>query len=220
MRRWIAAALVALAVMATSALPARSQGYFPGVPIIPLGYCTLSSSQLASAVGLSVCTSSAFTGTGSGTTLTASSVTGAIGLGQTVAGTGVPTGTTIVSQLTGSGGCAPVGTSTCVANGAGTYQTSLPTTSNGASLTSGGIPIATPTTPAANTALLEADTANIRFRDDNGAPTSALGIFLVGTSSNNVPNQTFYSGTLSKLQFIAATGSPVLHVAFYGAFRQ
>jgi hypothetical protein len=60
-----------------------------------------------------------FTGTGSGTTMTASAVTGTIGVGDTITGTGVPGGTTIVAQLTGTPG------------GAGTYQTSGATTSSG-----------------------------------------------------------------------------------------
>lgn len=64
-----------------------------------------------------------FTGTGSGTDLTASSVTGVIGIGDVVTGTGVPGGTTIVSQTSGTPG------------GAGVYVTSNATTSSGASLT-------------------------------------------------------------------------------------
>lgn len=64
-----------------------------------------------------------FTGTGSGTTLTAASVTGTIYATDVLSGTGVPAGTTIVKQLTGTPG------------GAGTYQTSAATTSSGASLT-------------------------------------------------------------------------------------
>ena len=63
-----------------------------------------------------------FTGTGAGTTLTASGVTGTIAIGDVITGTGVPTGTTIVSQISGTPG------------GAGNYQTSLATTSAGASL--------------------------------------------------------------------------------------
>lgn len=66
-----------------------------------------------------------FTGTGSGTTLTASGVTGTIAAGETVLGTGVPANTTIVQQLTGTPG------------GAGTYETSNATTSSGNALTSG-----------------------------------------------------------------------------------
>ena len=49
-------------------------------------------------------------------------MTGIIAVGDVITGTGVPTGTTIVSQISGTPG------------GAGNYQTSLATTSAGASL--------------------------------------------------------------------------------------
>lgn len=65
-----------------------------------------------------------FTGTGSGTNLTASAVTGEIKPGDRINGTGVPAGTNIVSQSSGTPG------------GAGVYVTSAATTSSGASLTS------------------------------------------------------------------------------------
>lgn len=45
-----------------------------------------------------------FTGSISGTTLTASAVTGTIVIGGTLTGSGVPTGTTIAGKLTGTGG--------------------------------------------------------------------------------------------------------------------
>jgi hypothetical protein len=64
-----------------------------------------------------------FTGSGSGTSLTVSSVTGQIFLGDVVSGTGVPAGTTIVSQVSGTEG------------GAGVYVTSKATTASAASLT-------------------------------------------------------------------------------------
>lgn len=63
-----------------------------------------------------------FTGTGSGTNLTASAVTGTINIGDVISGTGVPAGTTIASQTSGTTG------------GAGVYVTSGATTSSGASL--------------------------------------------------------------------------------------
>lgn len=66
-----------------------------------------------------------FTGNGSGNNLTTSVVTGVIGIGDVIAGTGVPTGTTIQSQTAGTPG------------GAGVYVTSHPTTSSGAALTAG-----------------------------------------------------------------------------------
>lgn len=212
--------IAALAAIALANAPAKAQNVYPGGPVVPLGYCILSAAQLAASIGLSACVSANFTGTGSGANLTASAVTGAIRPGQTVTGTGVPTGTTILSQTSGAGGCAPVGAPGCAAFGAGVYVTSQPTTSSAAALISGGIPIATSTTPAANAALLEADTANIRFRDDGGIPTASVGIFLIGTSANSVQNQLFYTGTLSALQFIASGVSPILHVAFYQFYRQ
>jgi hypothetical protein len=73
---------------------------------------------------LSTVTPATFTGTGSSTNLTASSVTGYIQVGSTITGTGVPASTTIVSQTSG------------VPGGAGVYVTSGATTSTGASLTS------------------------------------------------------------------------------------
>ena len=65
-----------------------------------------------------------FTGTGAGTSLTTSAVTGVIHPGDSVTGTGVPALTTIVSQTSGATG------------GAGVYVTSNATTSAGSSLTS------------------------------------------------------------------------------------
>jgi len=68
-----------------------------------------------------------FTGTGSGTNLTVSAVTGVIGLDDVVTGTGVPANTTIVSQTSGTPG------------GAGVYVTNNATTSSGAALTTNGV---------------------------------------------------------------------------------
>lgn len=65
----------------------------------------------------------AFTATGAGTNLTTSAVTGLISVGDVVAGTGVPVGTTIISQTSGTPG------------GAGIYVTSGATTAIAASLT-------------------------------------------------------------------------------------
>lgn len=65
-----------------------------------------------------------FTGSGSGTNLTTSVVTGTIRPGDTLAGTGVPANTTIVSQTSGTPG------------GAGVYVTFGATTASTAALTS------------------------------------------------------------------------------------
>lgn len=67
-----------------------------------------------------------FTATGSGTNLTVSSVTGLISIGDTISGTGVPAGTTILSQTSGTTG------------GAGVYVTSQATTASAATVTSFG----------------------------------------------------------------------------------
>jgi hypothetical protein len=48
------------------------------------------------------------------------------------------------------------------------YVTSAATTSNSASLTSGGIPF------GATMVVLQAETANVRYRDDGGAPTATI----------------------------------------------
>lgn len=64
-----------------------------------------------------------FTGTQSGTNLTTTSVTGLISVGDTIAGTGVASGTKIVSQTSGTPG------------GAGVYVTSLSGTASSASCT-------------------------------------------------------------------------------------
>lgn len=186
----------ALAVLAESVgvhlgKRADAQTATPGLPLVPLGYCQLSAAQLAASIGLSSCVRALFTGTGSGTSLTTSAVTGIILSGDSVAGTGVPAGTTIVSQTSGTTG------------GAGVYVTSAATTSSGASLTSGGIP------SGARSAYIEAETAGVRYRDDGGAPTAAIGM-IIGSGTG-----IFYPGTLSALRFILQTGSPLVNVAFY-----
>jgi hypothetical protein len=63
-----------------------------------------------------------FTGTASGTTLTASAVTGTLAIGQILSGTGITAGTTIASFGTGTGG-------------AGTYILSASATSTAAAIT-------------------------------------------------------------------------------------
>ena len=184
---------VALAALfAVSSISARAQTV-PGQRMVPLGYCQLSAAQLAASIGLASCVRASFTGTGSGTNLTTTSVTGVIKAGDTVTGTGVPAGTTIVSQASGTAG------------GAGVYVTSAATTSSGASLTSGGIPT------GATSVFLQAETANVRYRDDGGAPTAAIGNLVVAGAGGQI----LYGGTFSALRFIAASGSPLLNVAFY-----
>jgi hypothetical protein len=169
--------------------PARAQVTVPGLPLVPLGYCQLAT--LTSSIGLASCVRGSFTGTGSGTNLTAASVTGVIKVGDTISGTGVTAGTTIVSQTSGTTG------------GAGVYVTSAATTSSGDSLTAGGIP------PLARSAYIQAEAQIVRYRDDGGAPTATVGMPIAAAGS------LYYAGTLSALRFIEATASGKINVLFY-----
>lgn len=175
---------------------ARAQGTVPGQFTIPLGYCQLSATQLESAIGLSSCVRASFTGSAgsNASQLVVTSVTGIIKIGDMVSGTGITAGTTIVSQVSGTTG------------GAGTYSLSATNTASSSSLTSGGIPV------GATMAFLQAETADIRYRDDGAAPTASIGSIVV----HNIPG-ILYTGTLTALQFIALSGSPLLDVSFYRA---
>jgi hypothetical protein len=191
MKRFLAA-LSFIGALTTSAL---GQGTVPGQFLVPLGSCQLSASQLGSAIKLSSCVRASFTATAGtpSTQLVVTSVAGVILIGdQIVSGTGLTAGSKIVSQISGTPG------------GAGTYLLDTANTASSASVTSGGIP------PGATMALLQAETADIRWRDDGAAPTTAIGAIIV---HGNPP--LFYTGTLSALQFIALSGSPLLDVAFY-----
>lgn len=84
---------------------------------------TVSAATGASATGSIGAT---FTATGSGVNLTTSAVTGLISIGDTISGVGVPVGTTIVSQTSGTIG------------GAGVYVTSVATTAAAATVTAFG----------------------------------------------------------------------------------
>lgn len=191
MLRIIAAAAIYLAATISS----MAQGQIQGMPIIPMGVCQIPAATLASAGGFSGCIGSSFTGSCSGSTLTASSVAGRIKIGHVLAGTGITAGTKVTGFGTGLGG-------------AGTYTVSLTCTSSSNSLTAAGVP-SDPQGNTPNYAIMFAETAPVRWRDDGGAPTAAIG--------PEVPAATYYgySGTMSALQFIAASGSPLLNVAFY-----
>ena len=62
----------------------------------------------------------------------------------------------------------------------------------------------------ATMAYLQAETANVRYRDDGVAPTASVGSLVLGGDPG-----IFYNGSLTTIRFIAASGSPVLDVAFY-----
>jgi hypothetical protein len=177
------------------ATPAAAQIFNSGLQAVQLGNSQLTAAQLASAIGLSSCTrSSITTATGSGTNLTVAGVSGIIKIGDTVVtGTGIPAGTTIKSQTSGTPG------------GAGVYVTSVATTIAGVAASFGGIP------PGATFVHLTAETANVRFRDDGGVPTTAIGDLIYFGAGGAI----WYSGALSNLQFIAQSGSPLLDIGFY-----
>lgn len=72
---------------------------------------------------------STFTATGTGTSLAVSALTGYLAVGDTIVGTGVPIGTTITAQVSGTTGAA------------GTYTTSVATTATAATVTSYGLTV-------------------------------------------------------------------------------
>ena len=187
-------AIMIVAALACAAA-ARAQTAVPALPLVPLGDCQIGSTSLGSATPLSKCVRASFTAS-AGTPanqLVVTSVTGIILPGdQIITGTGATAGTVVVSQISGTPG------------GAGTYLLSATNTTSSASVTTGGIP------PGATMAFLQAESADVRYRDDGGAPTTAIGNMVV----HGIPG-IFYVGTLAQLQFIGASGSPLLDIAFY-----
>lgn len=66
------------------------------------------------------------------------------------------------------------------------------------------------TVPSYSTsAVICAETANVRWRDDGTAPTTSVGMVLLA-------GQCFsYTGNLAVIKFIAQTDSPVLDISYY-----
>jgi hypothetical protein len=188
--------VLAIACWLSWVVSAASQGTVPGQFVVPLGFCQLGVTALTASVALSSCVSASFTasaGSPDATQLVVTSVTGFIRSGQIIiSGTGLTAGTVITGQISGTAG------------GAGTYQLSATNTASSAASTSGGIP------PGATMAYLDAEVAGVRYRDDGAAVTATVGS-LIATGNPGI----FYTGTLSALRFIAATGSPLLNVSFY-----
>jgi hypothetical protein len=159
---------------------------------VPMGFCPLA--NMSSATKLSSCQMATFIGTGSGNSITITSVTGLVLPGEVMAGTGVPAGTIIISQSSG------------VPGGAGVYVTSNPTTSNGASLTASGVPT------GATNAVICSYVQGVVYRDDQVSPTGTPGSGGQGISANQcIP----YNGTLANLQFIQQSAGALLGVSFY-----
>lgn len=61
----------------------------------------------------------------------------------------------------------------------------------------------------ANVALIQVDTAPVRWRDDGTNPTTTVGMQIASAGSLE------YWGTLSAIKLIAASGSPIANVSYY-----
>lgn len=159
----------------------------------PRGFCSMTLTGSATAPTPANCPVASFTGTGSGTTLTVTSVTGTIFPGAFLAGTGVPSGTYIASQVSGTTG------------GAGVYTTSNPTTSNSASLTTGY-------TQETNYAIICSTTQAVNYRDDGQAPTATPG---TGGQPIAAGSCIPYNGNFNLLQFIQQTSGAIVGISYY-----
>jgi hypothetical protein len=58
-------------------------------------------------------------------------------------------------------------------------------------------------------AVISAETANVRYRDDGTLPTASAGMPIVAGTTIT------YSGSLTAIKFIAESGSPVLDISYY-----
>ncbi len=68
-----------------------------------------------------------------------------------------------------------------------------------------------PSPPAgANVALLNAETGNVRWRDDGTAPTTTVGMLI---TKDGDPYE--YWGNLSSIKFINAGGAASLNISYY-----
>jgi hypothetical protein len=188
MRKFIVAAFVAF--MLWLPLPARAQ-FQTGLPLQALGVCQIATAGLNSQVNFSACVGASFTATCAGNVITASAVTGDINPGWPLSGTGITAGTFVASLGTGTGG-------------AGTYIASQTCTSSGASLTTVGPP------NGATAVLFQAETQNVRWRDDGGAPTTTVGMLMTTTAA-----PLMYSGPVANIRVISATAGAALDAAFY-----
>jgi hypothetical protein len=63
---------------------------------------------------------------------------------------------------------------------------------------------------SALSALIQAETSSVRWRDDGTAPTNNVGMLLTVNSALD------YDGDLGAIQFIDATANGVLNITYYG----
>jgi hypothetical protein len=66
----------------------------------------------------------------------------------------------------------------------------------------------------ARLAVMTVDSANVRWFDDGQNPTTAIGLLMIATTATLFPAPYQYSGDLAAIKFIAASGSPLINVAF------
>ena len=96
--------------------------------------------------------------------------------------------------------------------GYGQYNTTTPAFSLTTVPTTGNaLPTGTQQAGAA-LALLQAEGANIRWRDDGTVPTATIGTILY-VGADPYP----YSGDLNRIQFIQVAAGAILNVTYYGA---
>lgn len=61
----------------------------------------------------------------------------------------------------------------------------------------------------ATLAIVQAESQNVRYRDDGSNPTASVGMILAAGDS------LFYTGDFSAIKFIEVTGSAKLNITFY-----
>lgn len=155
---------------------------------------TAMNSALATEASFTGAFGAAFTGTSTGTSLAVTSVTGYLSPGDVVAGTGITTGTTVVSQSSGPAG------------GAGTYIMSVSGTASTASLTStSGIFVVSAV--ASGTLAVGQTLAGASV--PTGTIITALGTGATGTTGNYVTNLVTASFVKINSESMTTTPTPV-----------
>lgn len=142
---------------------------------------------------------SSFTGTGTGTSLVVTSVTGFISVGDIISGTGVPVGTTIVSQASGTTG------------GAGTYVTSVATTASSAAITATSTvlhvtAVASGTLSPGQT--LDCSGTDVLITAQITGTTGAIGNYRIAGSAQSVASETMTGkATMPDVTYDSVTGA-------------
>lgn len=151
-----------------------------------------------------------FTGTGTGTNLVVTSVTGLISVGDVVAGTGVPGGTTIVSQASGSTG------------GAGTYVTSNSTTAIAASLTTTSTvldvtAVASGTLAIGQTVAGTSVTGTPIITAQIGGATGAIGTYRISVGQSDIASESMTAlATAPVVTFDSVSGAFIIESGITG----